>query len=116
MTDTEAIALRAAIRLRAALEQTAEALASPNLDTLLACEAAIEGALADLPPLENLEPAQRAFVRIELDRARAALLRCRRLGSALGDFIRLSFEAQGRVTGYGRPDVAYAGHAVNERV
>ena len=44
------------------------------------------------------------------------LLRCRRLGSALGDFIRVTFEAQGRETGYGPPDDAYAGHAVNARV
>lgn len=116
MTDTSFVALRAVMRLRGALEQSAEALAAPSLAPLLACEAAIEGALADLPRLGELDPDQRASVRAELDRARSALLRCRRLGSALGDFIRVSFEAQGRVVGYGRPEAAYAGHAFNERV
>jgi len=46
-------------------------------------------------------------------------LRCRRLGSALSDFIRLSFEAQGRAPGYGPRDgaapLAYAGRGLNTR-
>jgi hypothetical protein len=116
MTDQAFSAIRAAGRLRSALEQVAAALAAPRLDTLLACEAAIEEALSDLPPLENLDAAERMIVRGELDRARAALLRCRRLGSSLGDFIRLTFEAQGRSTGYGRTGHAYAGHQFNERM
>jgi hypothetical protein len=116
MTDQGFAAVRAAGRLRSALEQAAAALASPQLDTLLACEAAIEEALADLPPLEALDPAERTFVRGELDRARAALLRCRRLGSSLGEFIRLTFEAQGRSTGYGRTGLVYPGHQFNERM
>ncbi|MGH9373616.1 MAG: hypothetical protein ACRD15_19015, partial [Vicinamibacterales bacterium] len=108
MTDHDT-ALHAASRLRSALEQAAQALASPGVETLLSSEVAIDGALADLPPLDDLAPGERLLVRAELDRARAALLRCRRLGSALGDFIRLSLEAQGRGTGYGRPEPAFAG-------
>ena len=109
-------ALQAALRLRTALEQTAEALASPRLEALLASETALEDALGEFPRLEGLDAAGRALVRAELEQARLALLRCRRLGSALGDFVRLSFDAQGRGSGYGRPSVVYAGHALNERV
>lgn len=117
MTGNATAAVQAANRLRGALELAADALASPRLDTLLACEAAIEEALSDLPPLEHLPHAERVLVRGELDRARAALLRCRRLGSSLGDFIRLSFEAQGRAQGYGGGEaLAFAGRALNERV
>jgi hypothetical protein len=116
MTDQGIAAVRAASRLRGALEQAADALATPRLDTLLACEVAIEEALCDLPPLEGLDPAERTFVRGELDRARAAMLRCRRLGTSLGDFIRLTFEAQGRTPGYGRARIAFAVHQFNERM
>jgi hypothetical protein len=117
MNASGTVAVQAANRLRGALELAADALASPRLDTLLACEAAIEEALSDLPPLDHLTQSERALVRGELDRARAALLRCRRLGSSLGDFIRLSFEAQGRAHGYGGGDeLAFAGRALNERV
>ena len=109
-------ALQAAARLRTALEQTAEALASSRLDAILASESAIEDALGELPPLDGLDDAARARVRADLEQARLALLRCRRLGSALADFVRLSFDAQGRGTGYGRPSIAIAGRALNERV
>jgi hypothetical protein len=116
MTDTHIDALQAVRRLRRALEQAAEALAAPNLELLLGCEPAIEVALAGLPPLESLDPGDRVAVGTELDRVSAALGRCRRLGSGLGDFIRVSLEAQGREVGYGRPAAAYAGHTISERV
>ena len=108
--------LPAIVRLRSALEASADALASPTLDGLLAAELAIEGALADLPPLDDAAAPERALARAELDRARAALLRCRRLGSALGDFVRLSFEAHGRSSGYGSYEPVIAGRTLNERV
>jgi hypothetical protein len=108
--------LDGARRLRAALEASADALARPSLDALLASELAVEAALAELPPVGTLTAEDRALVRAELDGARSALLRCRRLGSGLTDFIRLSFEAQGRVPGYGQPEPVYAGRALNERV
>jgi hypothetical protein len=105
-------AIAAAARLRETLEQTADALAGARLDTLLAGEAALEDALASLVPAQGLSAAERTVVREELERARGALLRCRRLGSGLSDFIRASFEAQGRTPGYGPREsagLAYAG-------
>ena len=110
------VILPALVRLRSALEASADALASPTVDGLLAAELAIEGALAELPPLDQAAASDRALARAELERARAALLRCRRLGSALGDFVRLSFEAHGRSSGYGPFEPAIAGRALNERV
>ena len=112
-------AIAAAAQLREALEHTADALAHARLDGLLTGEAVLDDALGNLAPLPGLSPAERAVVRDELERARGALLRCRRLGSALSDFIRLSFEAQGRAPGYGPRDgaapLAYAGRGFNTR-
>ncbi len=112
-------AAAAAGRLRQALEHAAAALASPDLDALLKSECAIESALADLPSHEALSPDDVYAVRAELERARSALMRCRRLGAALNDFIRLSLAAQGGQSDYGpRADAAaeYAGRALNTRV
>ena len=114
--DTQAIA--AVTRLRDALEQVAAALARPQLDVLLAGETAIEAALTQMPPLDGLPMDQRHLVRQELEHARRALMRCRRLGAALTDFVRISFEAQGRGPSYGpRPGTppAYNGSALNAR-
>ena len=112
-------AIVAAAQLREALEHTAAALAEARLDDLLAGEARLEDALASLVPVKGLSPAERIVVREELERALGALLRCRRLGSALSDFVRLSFEAQGRVPGYGPRDgaatLAYAGRGFHTR-
>ena len=113
---TTSLAIRGAAALREALDRTAAALASPRVETLLDCEIAIERALADMPPFEGLTPVERTAVRAELDAARSALLRCRRLGAALTEFVRLSFEAQGRGVGYGRTQPVYAGQSLNARV
>ena len=80
MTEQGTRAVSAAAQLREALEQTAAALASPRLETLLAGEAAIEDALSAMPALDELPADERLVVRRELERARGALLRCRRLG------------------------------------
>jgi len=119
MTEQGARAVHAAATLREALERTATALASPRLETLLDGEAAIEQALSAMPPLETLSGDERLAVRRELERARGALLRCRRLGKSLRDYIRLSFEAQGRGEDYGPRQsaaITYAGQALNARV
>lgn len=119
MTEPGTRALAAAASLRDALERTATALARPKLETLLASESAIEAALSSMPALDELPADERLAVRRELERARGALLRCRRLGTSLRDYIRLSFEAQGRGDDYGpRPSAAttYAGQALNARV
>ena len=129
MTDQGTRAMTAASSLREALEHTAAALANPRLETLLTGESAIEAALSSKPihdspastmqALDTLPAEERLAVRRELERARDALLRCRRLGTSLREYIRLSFEAQGRGVDYGpRPSAgpAYAGQALNERV
>jgi hypothetical protein len=119
MTEHGTRAVHAASALRDALEQTAAALASPRLETLLAGETAIAEALSAIPSLEDLPVAERLAVRRELERARGALLRCRRLGASLRDYIRLSFQAQGRGDEYGprqSPAMTYAGQALDARV
>jgi hypothetical protein len=114
--STSSLAIRSAAALREALDGTAAALASPRVETLLECEVAIERALAEMPSFDGLTPAERTAVRAQLDAARSALLRCRRLGAALTEFVRLSFEAQGRGAGYGRTQPVYAGQSLNARV
>jgi hypothetical protein len=119
MTEQGTRAVAAAAHLREALERTAAALASPRLDALLAGETAIEAALSAMPALDELPADERLAVRRELERARGALLRCRRLGSSLRDYIRTSFEAQGRGEDYGprqTPPITYSGRALNARV
>jgi hypothetical protein len=119
MTEQGTRALHAASNLREALERTAAALASPRLEALLAGEAAIASALSAIPALEQLADDERLAVQRELERARGALMRCRRLGTSLREFIRISFEAQGRGDEYGPRQSAanvYAGQALNARV
>jgi hypothetical protein len=111
-------AVSATMRLRLALEGAAEALAHAQVEGLLASEGALEFALADLPPMEGLALDERNAVRRELEAAERALLRCRRLGSTLTDYVRLTLASQGvPARGYA-PDRAdeYAGRGVNARV
>lgn len=100
MSEPIADYVRAVAHLRASLEEAADALAHAHLDRLLACEARLEGALLQLPG-DALSPEVRAAVAGEVERSRAALTRCRRLGAALHDFIRLGLGAQGRGGEYG---------------
>jgi len=108
----------AVMRLRVALETTATALARPDLETLLAGESDLEVALAGLPGIDALPPDERNAVRAEAERAHQALLRCRRLGTALGIVVRTSLEAQGRNEYGPRGSAAtfYAGQALDARV
>jgi hypothetical protein len=118
MSEHGARAVAAVTRLRAALERTADALAKPNLEGLLETETEIEMALADLPMMESLSADEKRAARIEVEGAHAALLRCRRLGAALGSFVRISLEAQGR-SEYGprrHASTPYAGQALDARV
>ena len=114
-------AVTATIRLRLALEGAAEALAHAQVEGLLASEGALEFALAELPPMQNLADGDREAVRRELEAAERALLRCRRLGSTLSDYVRLTLASQGAATrapGYATDARAgeYAGRGVNARV
>jgi hypothetical protein len=114
-------AVSATIRLRLALEGAAEALAHAQVEGLLASEGALEFALAELPPMQGLAGGERDAVRRELEAAERALLRCRRLGSTLSDYVRLTLASQGaatRTSGYATDARAdeYAGRGVNARV
>ena len=120
--STDAHAIAVAARLRAALEQLAGALTRPNADALLACEADIESVLGDLQALAGRPGAgasteSRAALRAEVVKAASALLRCRRLGTALGDYVRVTLEAHGHLSGYGPRAAAppFAGQSLNAR-
>lgn len=118
MTERGERALKSVEGLRQALEQVADALASPGLPALLAGEEAIERALAEVPVAADLPQFERVSMRREVERARAALLRCRRLGAALNAYVRVTLETQGRMSGYGRGNNAaptFAGRSVNAR-
>lgn len=117
MSEQGIRAVAAVARLRLALEHTAGALAQPDLAALLAGESEIEVALAELPATYELSPEERRVVRVEVEKAHAALLRCRRLGAALGSFVRISLEAQG-LSEYGprKAATSYAGQALDARM
>jgi len=92
--------LTAVSRLRTALEDTAMALATADLNRLLAADTALQAALQALPSLASVDPEQRSVFRRELEAAAGALLRCRRLGVGLSDFVRISLDAHGGHLGY----------------
>jgi len=105
--------------LREALQQTATALATARLDSLLAAGEALEVALAAMPRTAATSPAQQEQLRAEIDAARAALLRCRRLGVSLSDFVRATFDAHGGATEYDpsrQAAVALTGRNLNTSV
>jgi hypothetical protein len=107
--------LTTAARLRTALEETAAALASADLDRLLAAEGALQAALDAMPVRAGaVSPEERQQYRRDLDAAAAALLRCRRLGATLSDFVRVSLDARGDQLGY-EPDPHAAAAALAGR-
>jgi len=115
-------AVYATMRLRLALEGAAESLAHAQVEGLLASEGALEFALAELPRMENLDAVERDAVRRELEAAERALLRCRRLGATLSDYVRLTLASHATASGASgyapsaRCDAEYAGRGVNARV
>lgn len=102
MTERELRPHPVAVRLRDALEDLAAALTGVRLDALLASEARLADILADIARVPAGAPWDRTATARELAAARAMLLRCRRLGSAMGEVARISLAAQGRQSGYGR--------------
>jgi hypothetical protein len=104
MTDGVASSVVAVAALRAALEEMADALGQASLDRLLACEARIETALSQVPT-KGLSADTRADVRREVEAARLALLRCRRLGLSLDGFIAAGLTVRG-LSGFYGPDAA----------
>ena len=112
-------AVSATIRLRLALEGAAESMAYAQVEGLLASEGALEFALAELPPMQGLPVDERDAVRRELEAAERALLRCRRLGSTLSDYVRLTLASHTAAvpSGYSSDNRGpqYAGRALNAR-
>ena len=76
------------VRLNAALDEVGDALASADLVRLLAAEPGLGAALDAL--IGTTDPDRQA-----VERARSALLRCRRLGAGLVAFTRLSLDPAG---------------------
>ena len=106
----------AASRLRAALEETAAALAGADLERLLASDALLRKILSEMPPPGPGGRPAPALQR-DIEDAQAALRRCRGLGESLGTFVRLSLDAHGGL-GYepGRAPVAsMTGRTFSER-
>jgi hypothetical protein len=92
----------ATAQLRAALDVLARALQSADLEALLEAELGLASALASVGRLRVISPPDRAAVRDELVRTRAALVRCRALGGVLGDVAQAVLIAQGRESNYDR--------------
>lgn len=88
------------VRLTAALNEVADALASADLPRLLAAEPRLGDALDAM----NAAGADRS----SLEQARSALLRCRRLGAGLASFTRLALDPDG-MNAYSRTGAAPVG-------
>ena len=101
MTERGLQAMQQAVRVRQALDRTADALASADLDALLRSDMDLALALERITPPRTLPPEDRAAIRAEVEELTRALARCRRLGGALLDVVRASQDAQGRTAGYG---------------
>ena len=107
----------AASRLRAAIEEAAAALGGADLDRLLASDALLQKVLTQIPRPASIPAAARPLLRQEIEDARSALRRCRRLGASLNDFARFTREAQGD-SGYHPtqiPAAALNGRAFNQK-
>ena len=113
--DRDATAATAA--LRDALDRVAGALGEADLDRLLDAENGLELAVRRLAVVSRSIPdVDRDALRLEIRAARQALDRCRALGGALLDVVRISLDAQGRGPGYGRhedPAAGYGARALN---
>ena len=95
-------------RLREVLERTAGALASADLEGLLRSEVELAVAIGRITPVSALSPEERIALRHEVQSLQLALARCRRLGGALLDVVRIGMDAQGRGGEYGRRDAVAA--------
>ena len=115
MTDRARQVVEATGHLREVLERTADALAAADLDALLRSEVDLALAITNVTPPRALTPDDRVAIRDEIEGLQQALVRCRRLGGALLDVVRVSQEAQGRTPAYGRADVAVAPRRVDTR-
>lgn len=100
-----------------ALDSAGNALASLDLEGMLQGGEAIERALAALPPPHAIATADAAQLRATVQQAQAALIRCRRLGTALADMTRLALSAQTQDPRYPGDDASrLSGRGINTRV
>ena len=76
-------------RLGASLEQVGDALIRLDTDTLLASEVDIARLMDELASVKEASPDERDAVVAQARRARAALLRCRRLGASFAAVARV---------------------------
>ena len=113
--DRDATAATADLRL--ALDRVAHALGEANLQGVLDAESGLELAVRRLAAVSrSMSDVDRDALRLEIRAARQALDRCRALGGALLDVVRISLDAQGRGPGYGRhedPAAGYGARAIN---
>jgi len=105
--------LDATRRLREVLQSVGDALAGAELEALLDAETALVAAISSLPLGAVGHASDLAALGDELTRARAALLRCRRLGNSLADVARTSAAARGARDGYGHDGHERTGAARN---
>ena len=102
MDQTPALSnLRLVTRLRTVLETVGDALSSGAFDRLVEAEAELAAALPDQPIARRPGDGTARLAR-EIQSARRALVRARRLGASLADVVRISLHAQGRDSQYGR--------------
>lgn len=80
--------------VRASLEALADALANARLDSVLALDLSMAGAVARLRTLQ-VTAANAAAVRRDLAACRQALARCTRLGATLGTVLSSAHAARG---------------------
>ena len=117
VAKVERDATAATVDLRRALDRVGRALGEADLDGMLDAENGLELALRRLAAVPRpMADVDRHALRLEIRAARQALDRCRALGGALLDVVRISLDAQGRSPGYGRrdnPAAGYGARAIN---
>lgn len=91
--------------LRVALEGLAQALASGDPTAVLDHEPVLRAAVSALVPQSPIPDDARAVMRDDILAARAALARCRAIGSALGLVVGATLDTLGRTAGYDRHGV-----------
>lgn len=105
--------------LRVALDALAAALAGGDAQAILACEPGLQAAIA-VRAIGLAAEADRAAVISDIAAARAALARCRAIGTASAQVAGVTLDQLGRTTGYGRHGVGSPrsprGHDLHARV
>jgi hypothetical protein len=89
-------------RLTLSLDAVAVALASVDIEGLLAAEARLSSALADVSRIRAVDVSDREAVGRQLTLARAALARCFVLGRSASDATHAALHALGRSADYER--------------